>query len=152
MLTLVGPDSRIELDVHSYQFGNVARDGWDSEWLQVAGRAECPRGRWKFADPCLTTFELASLASWFREALQAAPSIGFTEPSLRFERIEEANCGLLRVHLSQEVSPPWATEEERFGDGYALHFPLASINFNEAARAVEQLCKRFPERAHRDGV
>jgi hypothetical protein len=153
MLTLIGPDSRIELDILNYQFGNPAHDGWDSEWLQVAGRVECSRGRWNFVDPCLTTFELASLASWFREFPRPVqPSIEFTEPNLRFERVNESNGDVLRVHFSQEASPPWATESERFGDGYALQIPFASISFDEAARAVEQLCQRFPERAHRGGV
>jgi hypothetical protein len=153
MFTLIGPDSRIELDIRNYQFGNAAHDGWDSEWLQVAGRIECPRGRWKFVDPCLTTFELASLALWLRGLPHPVrQSIEFTEPSLRFEHVNESNGGALRVHFSQEASPPWATEDERFGDGYAVQIPFESISFDEAARAVEQLCQKFPERAHRGGV
>ena len=153
MLTLSGPDSRLELDILGYQFASVAHDGWDSEWLQISGRAQCPRGRWKFADPCLTTFELQVLASWLRNLPAGGldRELSFTEPNLRFEHVEEATGDVLYVYLSQEASPPWVTDDERFGEGYALHLPFASICFSEVADVVESLCRKFPVRANRDG-
>ena len=151
MLELSGPDSRIELGVVGYQFVSVAHDGWDSEWLQISGRAESPRGRWRFVDPCLTTFEMKALASWLRDLAAGGPDreLTFTEPNLRFEHVEEEAGDFLYVWLSQEASPPWATEAERFGDGHALRIPFASINFAGAVQAVEKLCQEYPERAHR---
>jgi hypothetical protein len=153
MLILSGSDSRIELDIVGYQFASAKHDGWDSEWLQVSGRAESPRGRWKFNDPCLTTFELKALASWLREVPVGGPDreLSFTEPNLRFEHVEEPGGDALFVWLSQEASPPWATEVERFQEGYVLRIPFASINFVEAAEGVERLCQKYPERAHRGG-
>jgi hypothetical protein len=151
MFELSGPDSRIELDVVGYQFASVAHDGWDSEWLQISGRAESPRGRWRFIDPCLTTFEMKALASWLRDLAAGGRNheLTFTEPNLRFERVEEDAGDFLYVWLSQEASPPWATEAERFGDGHALRIPFAAINFAAAVQAVEKLCQQYPERAHR---
>ena len=133
MPTLSGPDGWLELDVVGYQFASVANDGWDSEWLQVSGRAQCSRGQWKFYDPCLTTFELERLASWLRNLPAGGPDreIGFTEPNLRFEHVEEVAGNVLYIYLSQEASPPWAIDDERFGDGYALHIPFFSINFSD---------------------
>lgn len=153
MLTLSGPDSRIELDIFGYQFASVAHDGWDSEWLRVSGRASSPRGRWKFTDPCLTTFELKALASWLRDVPVGGPNreLGFTEPNLRFEHVEEAAGDYLYVWFAQEASPPWATDAERFGEGCFVRIPFTSISFVEAAEAVDALCLKYPERAHRDG-
>jgi hypothetical protein len=153
MLTLGGPGSRIELDIVGYQFASARCDRWDSEWLQVSGRVESPRGRWTFSDPCLTTFELKGLASWLRKlsAGDANRELGFTEPNLRFVHVEEAAGNALSVWLSQEASPPWATEAERFGEGFALQIPFVSVSFLDAAEAVERLCQKYPERANRSG-
>ena len=151
MLKLIGPDSRIELGVVGYEFAAVTGNGWDSEWLKISGRAETPRGRWRFLDPCLTTFEMKALASWLRDLPAGGPNreLTFTEPNLRFERVDESAGEFLYVWLSQEASPPWATEAERFGGGQALRIPFASIDFVTAAQAVEDLCEEYPERAHR---
>src|SRR5687768_4265364 len=100
MITLLGPDSRIELDIRGYQFQSAAH-GPDSEWLLVTGSVECPRGRWKFVDPCLTTFELANLAIWLRQLPHglAKEHLWFTEPNLHFQHVSEPG-DILRVHLS----------------------------------------------------
>ena len=153
MLTLASPDSRIELDVRNYQFANAARDGWDAQWLQISGRAQCPRGDWNFVDPCITTFELVGLASWLRQLPlhSAKRELVFTEPNLRFKHLTESTGDALLVHFSHEASPPWATESQRFQDGYALQIPFTSISFDDAAGSVEALCRKFPERAHSGG-
>jgi len=153
MLTLFGPDTVFELDILGYQFASAPMDGWDSEWLQVSGRANCPNGQWKFTDPCLTTFELVALESWLREAPVGGPNreIGFTEPNLRFEHVEEHAGDTLYIWCSQEASPPWATEEQRYGDGFTLRIPFSSIDFSAAAEAIGRLSHSYPVRAGRGG-
>jgi hypothetical protein len=152
MLKLLGPDSRLEVEILGYEFPSAALDGWDSEWLRISGRAQCPQGEWKFVDPCITTFELAALASWLRgiPAGLAGRELSFTEPNIRFVHAEETEGRILFVYLSQEASPPWATEVERFGEGYELRIPFSSIGFSEVAEAVDLQCRKYPERANRD--
>ena len=153
MLILAGPDSRFELDIVNYQFPNAELDGWDSEWLQVSGRVESSRGRWNFLDSCLTTFELASLATWLvaRQAVGAESRIFFTEPNLSLERVLDSGGGVLRVYFSHEASPPWATSDEKMGDGFIVDIPLESINLQETTQSLTDLCEKFPVRAHPGG-
>ena len=149
MLTLSAKDVTLSLDVRGYPFPGSASDGWDSEWLQIAGSAGCEQGRWRFSDPCLTTFELAHLASWLREAPASGPKreLEFTEPCLRFEHVERADGDILVVRLAQEASPPWATEAQRFGEGVALEFPFSVLDFKTMSAAVAEMCGKFPQRA-----
>jgi hypothetical protein len=151
MFTLGESRPRIDLTVQDYQFPGMdgARDDFDPEWLRVHGRVECEEGAWEFSDPCLLTSELVSLAAWLRGIPVGGPQreLSFLEPNIRFEHVEEAGGDKLYVWLSQEASPPWATEEERFGSGVPIRIPFAVIDFAAAAKSVESLCRRFPEKA-----
>jgi hypothetical protein len=149
MLNLGAKDASLSIEVRGYQFPDSAMDGWDSEWLQIHGSAECPQGQWRFSDPCLTTFELAHLAAWLREVPTGGPvrEIEFVEPCLRFEHVERSNGDVLIVRLSQEASPPWATESQRYGEGVALEFPFSTLNFVTLSSAVAEMCGKYPQRA-----
>ena len=146
MLLLASQNARFSLNIINYQFANAELDGWDSEWLQVSGDVVCPLGSWKFLDPCLTTFELKGLAEWLTElkASRAESHIDFTEPNLRFAHLKRPDGDILELHVSHEASPPWLEPDERL-DGYSLHFPFSSINFNDAAKSVKTLYELFPE-------
>lgn len=152
MLNLGANDASLSIEVRGYQFPDAPMGGWDSEWLQVHGSAECPQGRWRFSDPCLTTFELAHLATWLR----GVPTGGlvremeFVEPCLRFEHVERSDGDVLIVRLSQEASPPWATESQRYGDGVALEFPFSALDFETMASAVSEMCGKYPQRTRGD--
>jgi hypothetical protein len=149
MLTISAKDVTLSLEVRGYQYPDTTMDGWDSEWLQIAGSAGCAKGRWQFSDPCLTTFELMKLAAWIRDVPAGGPEreLEFTEPCLRFEHIERADGDVLVVRLAQEASPPWATEAERFREGVTLEFPFATVDFNNLASTVAEMCAKFPQRA-----
>lgn len=149
MLTLSTEDVTFSLDVRGYLFPDTASDGWDSEWLQIMGSAVCEHGRWQFSDPCLTTFELAHLASWLRDVPIGGPEreLEFTEPCLRFEHVERADGDILVVRLAQEASPPWAAEDQRFSEGVAFEFPFSVLDFETMASAVAEVCGKFPQRA-----
>jgi hypothetical protein len=148
MLNLRSPVASFQLQVLGYQFPSATNEDWDAEWLLVAGRVECSRGRWKFDDPCLLASELKGLATWLRDVPVGGPEreISFMEPNLRFEHVETAAGDALLIHLSQESAPPDATDDERYGSGYSLHIPFSSINFMEAASAVEKMYMQYPVR------
>ena len=145
MLHLKANDgTELRLDVLGYQFASA-----DDDWLIVSGTVTCARGTWSFRDPSLTTFELKELADWFRQL--ATPSekseISFTEPNLRFGYVEEAGDTALRVSFAQENSPPWVTEDERYGLGYPLKLPCTAQDLETAAAALDEMLTRFPIRA-----
>jgi hypothetical protein len=149
VMRLVGKEGEeLYLEVLGYQFPETKDDKWDSEWLIIAGQISCPRGRWKFREPCLCTFELQALAAWLRDIQVGGPEreLCFTEPNLRFEHVETSNGDQLLVAFSQESSPPWATEDERYGEGYALSFPFCLNDFVTASAALESMLLKWPIR------
>jgi hypothetical protein len=152
VLTFIGyNNARLELDVVGYQFPNADLDGWDSEWLIVAGAVSCDRGKWKFRDPCLTTFELQALAEWFRSLTNEGSSsdIGFTEPNLSFARTGAGTAEELVISFAQESTPPWATEQEKYGEGFSIGFPSALNDCAALAAGIDTILKQFPVRPSR---
>lgn len=154
MLSLGAAGSRLVLDITDYQFPDAAKGEWDAEWLLVSGQVEFEGRHWIFHDPCLTTFELAAIALWLRGIPLGMPSkeLSFTEDNLRFEFVQRASGDFLTVWFAQQSSPPWATDREKYIDGIPIHIPSSLIDFVDAAKAVEKLCQRFPERAVRHGA
>jgi hypothetical protein len=151
-MNLIGKEGEeLHLEVLGYQFPENTDDEWDSEWLIIAGDVSCARGGWKFRDPCLCTFELQALAAWLRDVRIGGPEreIGFVEPNLRFEHIEGSAGDFLLVAFSQECSPPWATEGERYGEGYALSFPFSLNDFVVASAALENMLLKWPVRTRK---
>jgi hypothetical protein len=150
VLTFIGyNNARLEFDIVGYQFPNADLDGWDSEWLIVAGAVSCDRGKWKFRDPCLTTFELQALAEWLRSRTDKGSSteIGFTEPNLSFARTGAGTTEELTISFAQESAPPWATEQEKYGNGFSLGFPIALNDCAAWADSIDKILERFPVRA-----
>jgi len=148
VLTFIGHGNTcFEFAVVGYQFPDAEVDGWDSEWLRVAGVVSCDRGKWKFSDPCLTTFELKALADWLRStpAEGSGKTIGFTEPNLSFARAD-LDEGLV-ISFAQECAPPSATEQEKYGDGFSLTFPIELNDCTALAMGIENILEQFPVRA-----
>lgn len=130
-----------------YEFPGITEDAWDSEWLIVAGEVSCARGRWSFRDPCLLTLEVEALATWLAELrLGGARSVlAFIEPNLRFTYVELGG-GAVSVAFSQEASPPWANDDERYGEGCALTFPLSCNDVAVASAALQSMLRTWPTR------
>jgi len=148
VLTFIGHGNTwFELDVVGYQFPDAELDGWDSEWLRVAGVVSCDRGKWKFSDPCLTTFELKALADWLLSSPNetSGKAIGFTEPNLSFAHAGRTS-GLI-IAFAQESTPPWATEQEKYGEGFSLTFPIELNDCTALAMGIENILEQFPVRA-----
>lgn len=153
MLTFIGNGNTwFELDVVGYQFPDAELDGWDSEWLRFAGVVSCDRGKWEFSDPCLTTFELKALADWLRSSPNEASgkAIGFIEPNLSFARAGLAE--VLVISFAQESAPPWATEQEKYGEGFSIAFSIDLNNCTALAIGIEKILEQFPVRALPPGL
>ncbi|MCX5790533.1 MAG: hypothetical protein NTX64_18830 [Elusimicrobia bacterium] len=145
MLKLSGDAGEaFSLDIRSYQYPELTNADWDSEWLLVEGTVRQPKGQWEFYEPCLTTFELRSLGKWLRAVAggEQPGEIHFTEPNLRFSCRDDSIC----VWCAHEAAPPWASENEKFGDGVCFIFPIGKNDVSAAAQAVETLVKEFPVR------
>ena len=141
----------LHLEVLGYQFPGTKDDEWGSEWLIIVGQVSCARGRWKFRDPWLCTFELQALATWLRDVRVGGPEreLYFTEPNLRFEHVETSDGDVLLTAFSQESSPPWATEGERYGEGSVLPFPFCLNDFAAVSAAMEGMLLKWPIRTRR---
>lgn len=112
--------TRLVLSPVGYQYPGLKGAGahdWDANWLLIRGLVELPDGRThEFVDPCLTTWEAASLGGWLGALMDGslAPSDGdtvdchFTEPCLGFKYMGvEGESLRLRVYLSLEAEPPF---------------------------------------------
>ena len=153
-MRLIGQEGdEFRLQVVGYEFPEITEDEWDSEWLIVAGEVSCARGRWSFRDPCLLTFELEALATWLADLRVggARPELDFIEPNLRFKYLERFERGAVSVAFSEEASPPWAKDDERYGDGYALTFPLSLNDLAVASAALQGMLLTWPTRSRRTG-
>lgn len=90
--TFEGPTGILTLNVERYQFPEIVDDEWDSNWLVITGNATLNGKSWQFCDPCLTTFELASLVEWLGQVTSGSnvkKNLFFTEPNLDFENISD---------------------------------------------------------------
>jgi len=148
MLSLSGPETRFDLDIAGYQFPSAPGGDYDSAWLRVQGNVQSGQLVWKFDDPCILTSELVSLADWLARVpvMLRGSELEFLEPNLRFAWLFENGQGVLSVYFSQHTAPPGASEDERFGDGYAIRFPVDCIDFAAASLAVREICRKFPNR------
>src|SRR5438105_15344249 len=116
----------INLWVSGYQFPESANDEYESNWLNITTRLDGFGQSWTSTNPCLTTWELKSLAHWFR-SISSAPSepseITFIKPTLVFQLvIESIGLPIIRSLLSQESKPAWFEKESSF---------LFDVEFND---------------------
>ena len=145
-VVLAGEGSSFELEIVSYQFPQISKDRWDSNWLIIAGRVRLGARDWEFRDPCLTTFEVADLADWLDACVAGQPEFAycaFTEPSLEFELVDEST---IRLELAIEAAPPWAEHDEVLDGGYGVNIPVGPA-IQEAANNLRKQLQQFPERA-----
>jgi hypothetical protein len=72
--------------------------------------------------------------------------LNFTEPNLRFEHVKRSGMDVLLVAFAQESSPPWATDDQRYGEGFVMSFPFQLNNFKAAAEALQRMLLQWPVR------
>ena len=112
--------NEFQLVILSYQHPDVHEDRWDSNWLLVSGTVAAAGQKWRFSEPCVTTFELADLADWLDELSadgRAPAQFDFTEPHVRFAYVPWPKR-TLQLTFTGESAPPAisAHEKERGGD------------------------------------
>ena len=140
--------NEFRLVILRYQHPDLHEDQWDSNWLVVTGEVTTASGqRWRFSEPCVTTFELESLAEWL-EGLVAkgtAPSdFAFTEPNLKFAYTPWPGRAL-QLTLRHESAPPSATDVER-QSGVTLEFRLREGEPAALAAEIRDALSDFPVR------
>jgi hypothetical protein len=141
----------LSLSVSGYQFPELATQPYDSNWLNVDGSVNHPRGAWSFRAPCLLTYELERLCRWL-ESVAASPAASheaeaFTEPNLEFCVVQSGGQAHLRVHLGYESTPPWLSTPDVRVNGLDLDFPVARNDLYAAARGLRDQLARYPQRA-----
>jgi hypothetical protein len=143
----------LSLTISGYQFPAMETEPHDSNWLNVVGTVEHPRGPWSFHDPCLLTYELEWLCDWLErvaaDPVAEHPPEYFTEPNLEFHVIRSGGAASLRVHLSHEASPPWIQDRADRLDGVDLDFPLPENDVRAAAKSLRACLSKYPQRAQR---
>ncbi|MEU8516614.1 hypothetical protein AB0C76_34265 [Kitasatospora sp. NPDC048722] len=153
---------RLDLRPRGYQFGTARGEGFDDNWLVIAGAAAVPEGTWRFVEACLTTWEARGISRWLRAAADPALSPGaldFTEPLLTFGLAAEQPADgrrLVRVRFALEAAPPWVDlddeDDEDDGDGddewpgHTAEFLLAPAELRAAADTWDAELAPFPER------
>ncbi|MFF3074039.1 hypothetical protein [Kitasatospora sp. NPDC057936] len=160
---------RLDLRPRSYQFGTARGEGYDDNWLVIAGAVAVPEGAWRFVEACLTTWEAREISRWLRAAADPARSPGaldFTEPLLTFGLAGEQPADgrrPVRVRFALEAAPPWvdldaedadSDEDEDDSDedgddvwpGHTAEFLLAPAELRAAADAWDAELAPFPER------
>lgn len=134
----------LEFGAVRYQFPQLTREPYDSNWLVIAGRIEKDGDAWKFNDPCLLTNEMLALAEWLEARAQnmdGESEISFIEPNFYFKWAD----GVLRVDLEQECRPPWAPFDKV--DEFYLTLSPSPQEMASAAEALRADLKKFPIRA-----
>lgn len=144
----------IELHMRAtgYQFPQLEKEEYDSNWLQIQVTVKHPRGAWAKTDPSLLTFELKSLGDWLHQVSTGNYSkrdLYFTEPNLEFHIVPKTGPPeRLSVVLSHENAPPFVQKADRY-EGFPLEFPLSGIDLEAASRAVLIQVQAFPQRGDR---
>ena len=149
-MKLTGPNGSFDLSLLGYQFPNLTAEPYDSNWLQVRVAVDHPRGLWTATDPCLLTYEAASLADWLDAVAlgtAADSELRFLEPCLWFElRDGTGGAPTVRVYFQYEFRPPWARD---FEDDEVLDLPIEEGQFRRAAAALRLQLREYPQRAER---
>ncbi|WP_439593636.1 WapI family immunity protein [Microbacterium sp.] len=151
LLTSANGD-RIELQIVDYQFAKgsaASADGWDDNWLIVAGRVSHGPESWAFHDPSLMIWEAQELLKWLRSvATGLRPAqIDFTEPNLSFDASAgDSQATTVLVTLRAEAASPSTPEVIRWGAGVQVALDLSLDAVERAASAWENEISAHPSR------
>jgi hypothetical protein len=141
--------NHLELTPIGYQFPANTTDPWDSNQLLVAVRVASPQGTWEVHDPCLTTWEARSLATWLLRATAIGTAFGpstFSEPNVTMTARRAGVPGWfeLAVELELEARPPWAPMTD--GGALRVDLTLEEADLLVAARELVNELKQYPQR------
>ncbi len=140
--------NQVTLSLVGYQFPDEAVDPWESNALLVSVRVVSPQGTWEVVDPCLTTWEVAALASWLtafvvtgdrRPTSVSAPNVTMSARPVTGSTITLTAC------FELEQRPPWLASVG--GDGeLCVEVEVSTGDVIVAAAALRGDLARFPQR------
>ncbi len=138
-------DGRVfELSLRGYQFPGPTHTASDAHWLVISVCATDPRGSWSANAACLTTWEVASLATWLRHVAKGEQhdlSAEFVEPCLAFHHVNTTGHDItLEIDFALELRPPWTD----FEDGYSLTLTVPRSQMTAGAASLRAESGRLP--------
>lgn len=151
MLLRGAEGNELELGIAGYQFPDVDRDPWDSNWLLVSVRVLSRDGSWSVVDPCLTTWEAKRLVSWLVLAATRDPAavpMTFTEPNLTVVAgpvAGDPNAVHVRATFALELRPPWA-HTAAGSENLAVDLDVRRGDLARAAASLLSDLVAFPQR------
>lgn len=154
MLLTSADGASFSLRIESYEFPvmSAPTNRYDPNWLVVRGELRTAAGKeWTFTSAALTTREARGVAPWLRQAADGmlpgtSPwdgGIVFMEPTVAFS-LAASDGVVVRVHLSQEATPPWAEDTDIYE--YAEPLCVTPDDLRAAADEWERELEAFPER------
>ncbi|HNR13321.1 MAG TPA: hypothetical protein PKM59_08415 [Thermodesulfobacteriota bacterium] len=150
-MLLKDTNAEFEMRIVGYQFPDLEDVQYDSDWLNISVRATLPQGSWTYTDPSLLTYEVAELADWLdavADGTAVSTGIGFIEPNLAFEMVEE-EPRKLRVYFDAETRPPSAPYDPEGTEELWAEFTVSADDLRTAAASLRKDLEQFPVRVGR---
>ena len=150
-MQLTRPDhASFALHIVGYEFPELRYEPYDSDWLVITVSVTMARGTWRATHPCLLTWEVARLATWFDAiATQATiePEESFVEPNLRFQLLpSDGSSYQLRVYFELESRPAWAAAAVADMEDLWVDLDADTTDLQAAAAALRAALEKFPVR------
>lgn len=155
-MRLVGLDGdSLSLTIAGYQFPDAENPQQRYSWHNIEGEATKGDETWSFRYPALTCDESARVAPWILSLRRPVPlpssldrpMLSFTEPNLRFERLERSGADVtLAVALDLEFQPPRKRAPGQCaGDPTVLILRLTDAVLEAAAEEWSDNLSLFPD-------
>ena len=150
-MPLTGPDhANFALHIVGYAFPELRYEPYDSDWLVITVIVTMARGSWRATHPCLLTWEVARLATWFDDIAAQAPvepEESFVEPNLRFQLLaSDGSSYHLRVYFELESRPAWAAANGADMEDLWVDLDADTTDLHAAAAALRAALEEFPVR------
>lgn len=150
-MQLTGPDNAsFALHIIGYEFPELQYTPDDSDWLVVTVAVTMARGSWRATHPCLLTWEVARLATWFDAIATHIPvdsEESFIEPNLRFQLLhQQGDVRCVRVYFELESRPPWAAANVADMEDLWVDLDADTTDLQAAAAALRGALQHFPVR------
>lgn len=146
-MKLFGKEKSFELHVAGYQYSEY-ENYYDANWLTVRIKAHDEKYAWEAEDPCMLSYELASLKDWFCEILKGKSSelIDFMEGELGFKYNNETE--ILSIILNFKFHPKG--DGYIYGDygdsAYAIDFEVNEKQINGLIHSLDLMINKYPVR------
>lgn len=150
-MQLTGPDhASFALHIIGYEFPELQYTPDDSDWLVVTVAVTMARGSWRATHPCLLTWEVARLATWFDAIATHIPvnsEESFIEPNLRFHLLhQQGDVRRVRVYFELESRPTWAAANVADMEDLWVDLDADTTDLHAAAAALRGALQHFPVR------